>query len=192
MLAAGESKRFGEFKLLADLCGRPLIVRTVEAAIEARVGPVYAVVGYRAEDVTSALRAHGLSGVSIIYNPWYREGVSSSVKAAVFARPDLDGYIFALGDMPFVRPGTFRSLAERLGTAPIVAPAYRGRRGNPVLLSRGALGRIAALAGDVGVRALMGELEVSLVEVEDEGVVRDVDEPEDLPECGRTWAIWWA
>ncbi|MFB6490433.1 MAG: nucleotidyltransferase family protein [Thermoproteus sp. AZ2] len=182
ILAAGESKRFGGLKLLVNLCGRPLISYSVEAALAAGVGSVYVVVGREAREIAAALR--GVE-VGVIYNPWFRQGLSSSLKAAVLSAPRLDGYVVALGDMPLVRPQTYRDLVKHLGEAPIIAPTYKGRRGNPVLLDRRALPHILTLEGDIGARALLGALRVSYVEVDDPGVLIDIDEPDDLAEASR-------
>lgn len=182
ILAAGESKRFGEPKLLANLCGKPLISHSVEAALAAGVGPVYVVVGREAREMASILKNFE---VGVIFNPWFRQGLSSSLKAAVISAPRLDGYVIALGDMPLVKPQTYRELVKHLGEAPIIVPTYKGRRGNPVLLGREALPYVLALEGDIGARALLGALRASYVEVDDEGVLIDVDEPNDLAEISR-------
>ncbi|MEL9991754.1 MAG: nucleotidyltransferase family protein [Thermoproteus sp.] len=179
VLAAGESKRFGSFKLLADFCGAPVVVRAVSTVVATGL-PTYVVVGHKAEEVQRALR--GL-GVGFIYNPWYRLGLSSSLKAAVTALPNFDGYIIALGDMPLVSAGTYRALIDNAGRAPIVYPTYRGARGNPVYISRAVLPYVMELEGDVGVRALMGRLESLGVEVDDPGVLIDVDRREDVATC---------
>jgi molybdenum cofactor cytidylyltransferase len=87
--------------------------------------------------------------------------------------------------MPLVKPQTYRELVKHLGDAPIVAPTYKGRRGNPVLLNRKASSYILMLEGDIGARALLGILRASYIEIHDPGVLIDVDEPEDLAKASR-------
>ncbi|MEM1638299.1 MAG: nucleotidyltransferase family protein [Pyrobaculum sp.] len=181
VLAAGESKRFGSFKLLADFCGEPIVVRAVATATSTGL-PVYVVLGHMAGEVRRALSERGL-GVGFIYNLWYREGISSSLKAAVTALPRFHGYIIALGDMPLVSRRTYEALIDNADRAPIVYPTYRGVRGNPVYISRAVLPYIMELRGDVGVRALMGRIKSAGVEVDDPGVLIDIDERKDIRPC---------
>lgn len=180
VLAAGESKRFGEFKLSARVCGKPMLSWVLESAIASRVGPVYVVTGYNAHEV---VRLAADYDVKMVYNPWFRHGLSTSIKSAIIAAPHFDGYIFALGDMPFVRPETLRALSDNLTRAPIVYPVYRGRRGNPVLVRRDVLAFLLGLEGDVGARALLGMLRSLGIEVQDRGVVIDIDTRDDVPLC---------
>ncbi len=179
VLAAGESKRFDGFKLLADYCGEPVVVRAVKSAAAAGAGPVYVVVGHRAEEIRSAVRGAGLD-VTFVYNPWYRLGLSTSLKAALTVAPFFKEYIIALGDMPLVRPGTYRKLLAHAGAADVVYPTFRGVRGNPVAISRRVLPRALEIEGDVGVRAIIDEVYSIGIEVEDPGVLIDVDRRGDV------------
>jgi len=174
VLAAGESRRFDGFKLLADFCGEPVVVRSVRSAVSAGVGPVHVVVGHNADAVRAAVRRWGLD-VSFVYNPWYSLGISTSLKAALISAPFFERYIIALGDMPLVRAETYRELLANSGLADVVYPTYRGARGNPVLIRRSAIAKVLELQGDVGVRAVMGVLRSAGVEVGDPGVLVDID-----------------
>ncbi|MGC9130290.1 MAG: nucleotidyltransferase family protein [Pyrobaculum sp.] len=172
VLAAGGSTRFGGEKLLANFRGRPLVWWSAEASRGAGL-ETYLVVNRR--EVAEA--AGPLAGV--IYNPWWRGGLSTSVRAAVAALYDKPCVVWMLGDMPCVSPSTVRRVAEACGSG-LAVPVYRGARGNPVASARDVYGLALGLAGDVGLRALLGAVPVAYVEVEDPGVVIDVDTPEDL------------
>ena len=102
---------------------------------------------------------------------------------AVRATRDAEGWIVALADMPFIRPETIRSVAERLAAgAAIVAPRYRGQRGHPVGLAARYRAELEALTGDEGARAILKRDAglVDFVDCDDPGVLRDIDEPKDL------------
>ena len=89
----------------------------------------------------------------------------------------------ALADMPFLRPETIRVIAKGLSEgAVIAATAYRGERGHPVGFARRFLDELSALHGDQGARELLAQRAelVSLFEVDDPGVLRDIDRPSDL------------
>jgi len=183
LLAARESKRFGDGnKLLAPVDGSPIVRRAAEMVAESAVDDVVVVVGHDADRVRDAL-----DGMDVAFreNPDYPEGQSTSVREGVEAAREhgWDATVFALGDMPFVRPKTVDVLLERYeaGDASIVAAAYEGKRGNPVLFDRQHFGTLADVTGDVGGRRLVEEHDGAvLVETGDPGVTRDVDYEADL------------
>jgi molybdenum cofactor cytidylyltransferase len=112
------------------------------------------------------------------------EGMGTSLAAGVRAAAEADGWVLALADMPFLRPETIRVIAKAISDgAAIAAPAYRGERGHPVGFARRFLEELSALHGDSGARALLDRHPdwVTAYEVEDPGVLRDIDKPSDLP-----------
>ena len=172
VLAAGGSTRFGRGKLLFGYRGRPLVWWAAEALRQADV-EVYLVTARR-EVAQAAGEVNG-----VIYNPWWRLGLSTSVKAAVAALLDKRCIVWMLGDMPCVKPATVAAVAGRCKGG-LVVPTYRGARGNPVASCRDVYPLALALEGDVGLRALFGRVPVEAVEVEDPGILVDVDTPGDL------------
>lgn len=180
LLAAGTGSRFGDRnKLLAPLDGDPLVrhaARTLVAALDR----VVVVLGHEADAVGAALAA---LDVRPVHNPAFERGQSTSVAAGVGAVRDADAAVFALGDVPRVRPATVRTLvaAYRAGAGTALAAAHEGRRGNPVLFDAVHFGALADVEGDVGGRELLlGGAESALVETGDPGVLCDVDRPADL------------
>jgi len=182
LLAAGQSTRFGnENKLLVAVDGRPIVHRAAGSLLGADLSAVVAVLGHRPAAVAAAL--DGLD-VATVRNEAYARGQSTSVArgVAVARERDWDAAVFGLGDMPFVASRTVARLVEayREGTGTVLAPAYDGRRGNPVLFDRRHFEGLAAVTGDRGGRDLIEDLG-TLVDVDDPGIHRDVDEPSDLP-----------
>ncbi len=142
---------------------------------------VVLVLGHKAHDV---LREVETSDITVVINPRYEMGMSASIKAGLEAlRGAEDAVLVVLADQPFLRPQTVDGLLkayERSG-ARAVAPVFRGRRGNPVLLDLSLRGAMESLEGDRGCRELLAEIpDVLLVDVDDPGVLIDVDTPEDL------------
>lgn len=183
VLAAGSSRRFAPgMKLLADFRGRPLVRHAVEAATRSRAKPVIVVTGHRADDVERCIIG---SGARFIRNPRFAEGMASSLIAGVATLPaDIEGAVICLADMPLVKSATIDRLIDAFSHAPenmtAIAPAYEGRRGNPVLLSRALFGEIATLAGDQGARRLLRDETTLTFSTDDAGVVFDVDMIGDL------------
>ncbi|NHN49099.1 nucleotidyltransferase family protein [Halostella sp. JP-L12] len=183
VLAAGRSSRFeGGNKLLAEVDGVPIVERATRTLRESTVDDVAVVVGHEASAVTDAL-----AGVdaSVLRNENYDEGQSTSVRIGVelAEQEGWDAVVFMLGDMPFVSPSTVDAVrdAYEAGDGTIVAPAYEGKRGNPVLFGQPHFDDLAAVTGDRGGRRLIEESpDAALVETDDPGVTRDVDYEADL------------
>jgi len=109
--------------------------------------------------------------------------MSTSLQAGLRSLPaDAEAVVVVLGDQPFVEPATIDALLDeyRRSRATIVLPTYDGRRGNPVLIDRSLFARAMELRGDVGFRAIFGQ--VAEVPVNDRGVIEDIDTIEDF-EC---------
>lgn len=185
LLAAGYSRRFGSNKLLQALpagstrAGMPIALAAAHHLLEA-LPESLAVVRPRAQKLAKLLRDAGCTTV-VCKNA--SEGMGTSLAAGVRAAPDADGWVIALADMPFVLPDTVRRVTQALRSgAAIVAPSFRGQRGHPVGFARRHFSELCALRGDEGARALLAQHpdSVVLVEVEDRGVLRDIDRPSDL------------
>jgi len=185
LLAAGYSKRFGSNKLLQALpegvpeAGTPIGLAAARHFIEALPETV-AVVGPRAQKLGKLLRDAGCTTV-VCKNAG--EGMGTSLAAGVRATSDANGWIVALADMPFIRPDTIRIVAKALREgAAIAAPSFRGERGHPVGFTRRFYDELALLHGDHGARELLQQHcdRVTLYEVDDPGVLRDIDKPSDL------------
>ena len=181
--AAGSAERFGGKKLLTLIDGEPLLDHTIRALLEGGVSEVIVVVGRdaRAEierDVNSMLDPR----VRPIENPDPSRGMFSSIQEGV-AQAQGDAILVMPGDMPFVSPDTVRAVISAYARKPaIVSPRYRGKRGHPVALPPTLRDEIRA----AGARATLHEvihahpdLRVD-VDVEDRGIVRDVDRLDDL------------
>ena len=185
LLAAGTSSRFGsQNKLLATVGGEPIVRRAARTLLDSGVDPVLAVLGHEADRVRAAL--DGLP-VDTVVNEDYETGQASSVRTGVLAvreaRPDADAVLVALGDMPFVAGETVDALvaAYAAGVGTALAAAFEGDRGNPVLFDERLVDALADTDGDTGGRAILLDGEDSaLVAVDDPGVRRDVDRPEDV------------
>lgn len=181
LLAAGQSTRYeGDNKLLAEVDGEPIVRRAARTLTESPLAATVAVVGYQAAAVESALEG---TGVETRRNDAYPEGQSTSVAhgVAVARKRDWDAVVFALGDMPFVDTGTVERLLDAYadGEGSVVAPSYRGQRGNPVLFDAAHFDDLTAVTGDRGGREIVEDAG-TFVTVDDPGVHRDVDRREDI------------
>lgn len=187
VLAAGRSTRMGgPNKLLATVDGVPLVRRAAQAALASRAAPVTVVTGHMADAVAAAVAD---LPVSVVLNPDFAEGLSTSVKRGIAAVPeDAEAAVFLLGDMPRVTAATVDRLIEAYDPtrgALVVVPTANGKRGNPVLISRRFFPDLQSVVGDVGARHVLQGYPEAVVEVElGEAVALDLDTPEALAAAG--------
>jgi molybdenum cofactor cytidylyltransferase len=184
VLAAGRSTRMGgPNKLLAEINGRPLVRIAAEEALASAAHPVIVVTGHQRDKVEAALA--GL-GVTLVHNPDFAGGLSTSLRAGVAAVPDdVDGVIVCLGDMPQVNAPLIDKLIGAFDPekgALVVVPVTGGKRGNPVVWSRRFFPDLTALSGDTGARHLIASIPEAVVEVPLSGTAAlvDVDTPDAL------------
>ena len=155
VLAAGRSSRLGRPKQLLPVLGEPLIRHTLRRVLASSLDQVILVVGHEAEEVcdtVSDLR------VTCVFNPDAAAGQSTSVRAGVNAlSPAVEAAVFILGDQPGIDPAVIDVViaAWRTSGAPVAAPRYEDRMGNPVLFDRRVFPELAALEGDTGARPVV-------------------------------------
>ena len=188
ILAAGLSSRFesgsNETKLVALLSGKPLVRHVAEAALASRARPVLVITGHAAAQVKNALTDLSLS---FVFNPDYRTGLASSLKAGIAALPETAaGALVLLADMPCISAGLMDCLIEAFEASPrapfAVVPVHAGLRGNPALIGKKLFDSIKRLEGDRGARALLEAAGKDVLEwcVDDEASQIDIDSIEAL------------
>lgn len=179
ILAAGGSSRMGRPKQLLPWHGEPLVRHVATIALSSGLSPVIVVSGASHEQISQALED---LPVSIIENPDWPSGQSSSVRAGVAALPAESGSaLFLLADQPQVPPSLIQALLalHRETLAPVVAPRVGGQRANPVLFDRLTFADLMEIQGDVGGRALFWRYPVTWLEWPDENLLVDIDTEED-------------
>jgi molybdenum cofactor cytidylyltransferase len=184
VLAAGASTRMGRAKQLLSLGETTVLTRTIENVRSAGLDDIVLVLGASAEEIRRQLPQSLLEGLRIVVNHAYGQGISSSLREGLSNIDSRsDAALIILGDQPFLRPLTLHQIIDRYrgSRAQIVVPTYQGERGNPVLLDRSVFSEAMVLEGDVGCRAIFANhLEgIFKVEVEDMGVLLDLDDPAD-------------
>lgn len=185
LLAAGTSGRFGDAnKLLAPLDGEPLVGHAARTLAESSLAGVTVVVGHEAGAVREAV--DGL-GVDVRENPDFAEGQGTSIRVGVraAAAQEADAVLVALGDMPLVDPATVDLLVDAFAgsEATIVAAAFDGQRGNPVVFDSRHFEALAEFEGATGGRSVLrAATDAICVETGDPGVVQDVDSRADIEE----------
>lgn len=179
LLAAGAAKRFGGDKLLARLDDGTTIGRRSCTNLLASVSEVIAVTRAGDDALTQELVA---AGARVTVCPDAAAGMGASLAHGVRTAADVDAVIVALADMPWIRASTLAAVAGELRRGEsLVVPRYHGARGHPVGFARVHFAALAALGNDEGARELIAQSgDIRRIDVDDPGVLRDVDVPADL------------
>lgn len=107
-------------------------------------------------------------------------GMGASIAAGVAEHADAAGWLVLPGDMPLVQPRTLLAVASGLAHHPVVYAQYKGRRGHPVAFGAELYSELVQLDGDEGARRVAARYPAHGEEVDDHGVLVDVDTRADL------------
>ncbi len=179
--AAGASSRCPEGKLLKAWRGRPLLAWLLETLVEhPRVGRLLVLTGHRADEVQKIV--NNFHGAETLFNPEWSEGISSSLRLGESQIDIGEGFLVALGDVPFFSAETLESVLPTLKSNTVNVPTYQGRPGHPVYIPEWARRDWVNLQGDQGAKQLFyrwGD-RVRYLPTDDPAVVRDFDRASDF------------
>jgi molybdenum cofactor cytidylyltransferase len=183
VLAAGTGSRFGTngHKLTQRLGASSVLASTLRHAIASHL-PVIVVT---TEALADAARHH-VASRDVVVVPEVGSsnaqplGMGYSIAAGVSAWPDASGWLVMPGDMPMVQSSTMIAVASALDHHPVAYAQHRGRRGHPVGFASELYSELVVLTGDEGARRLVARYPAHGVDVDDPGVLIDVDTEADL------------
>ena len=185
ILAAGRSLRMGRSKALLQV---PHTSKTFVAQIAATLlagGVPDAIVVGRPDDEALRVEVERLqASVRFVENRAADLGGQlSSVIAGLNAadHPGTRAILVTPVDLPLITAPTVAALLTAFGegTAPVVRATHRGRHGHPVVFGRAVFAALRHADPALGAKAVLRENFVADVEVDDGGVLRDIDTPED-------------
>ncbi len=187
VLAAGESTRIGTPKLLLQIKGKSLLQHVVDNALQSKVGEVIVVLGAEATKLRRELKQRR---VKIIENASYKEGLSTSLKVGLQAvSPQARAVLALLGDQPLISHDIIDALIDKYEESGsiMVAPVYRGRRGNPVLFDSSLIPELTKVTGDKGGREIIEKhlAQLATIDFESTMIGSDIDSWDDYIEICR-------
>jgi molybdenum cofactor cytidylyltransferase len=181
VLAAGKGSRFrgDSHKLEQDIGSGSVLTSTLKNVMASRL-PFIVVT---TPPLEAAARRHVAARDVVVVpeaNGSAMLGMGYSIASGVCARCDAPGWLILPADMPLVQGATLVAVAQALDHHPVAYAQHRGRRGHPVAFAAELYSELATLSGDEGARRLTARYPAYGVEVDDPGVLVDVDTLEDL------------
>ncbi len=179
VLAAGRGRRFGaaSHKLEQPLGSTTVLSNALTRVMNSGL-PLVVVTTDRLADAVQALVAR--RDMVVISADAVGSGMGMSIAAGVQARPQAEGWLVMPADMPLVRASTLQAVARASREHPIAFAQYQGRRGHPVGFSVELYSELSRLTGDEGARRLVARYPAMPVDVDDPGVLLDIDTVDDL------------
>lgn len=189
VLAAGKGSRFADadHKLAQSLGAHSVLGTTLRHAIASELPVVVVVTEALAELARRTVAARdvvvlpevGVDGQTPL-------GMGYSIAMGVTARANAAGWVILPGDMPLVQPGSIAAVARQLNQHPVVYAQHKGRRGHPVGFAAELYSELAMLSGDDGARRLVSRYPALGLELNDPGVLVDVDTEGDLDQLRQS------
>ncbi len=177
ILAAGESKRMREPKMLLMFSGITMIEKVLGNVTSSDIDNTLVVLGAYRQSIIEIISK---LPVGSCFNDRYEEGMLSSVKCGFRNLPsDFEAVLVFQGDQPFIAPKVVNKLIEayRSSGKGIVIPVYDKKRGHPILIDRKYKDEVDKLEVREGLRALAHQFSKDVLEVEtdESGIIRDFD-----------------
>ena len=168
----------GRTKQLLPLGPKPVILHCLDSVLDAGIGDIVVVLGACRDEITAAIS--GLP-VRTMINDDPASDMAASVRLGLRAiDPASTAVLICLSDHPLVSAGTIAAIvsSHRVSSDSIIIPSYHGQRGHPTLFPLPYIEDIFRCMNLRQVIAAHAE-KVRLAEVDDEGIILDLDTPED-------------
>lgn len=183
VLAAGRGSRFlgADHKLAQRLGSATVFATTLRHAVATQLPVVVVTTQVFADVARRSVAARDVIVLPEVGTPGQEAlGMGYSISSGVSAIPDAGGWLILPGDMPMVRSDTMLEVARELADHAVVFAQHKGVRGHPVGFSAELYSELVTLRGDEGARRLVARYPAIGVEVDDPGVLIDVDTEADL------------
>jgi molybdenum cofactor cytidylyltransferase len=168
----------GSPKALLQYRGETFIDRLI--GVFSPCDEVVVVLGHHADTIRNGMKRRA----TVVVNPDPERGQLSSLQCGLSTVADADAVFFTPVDYPAIEASTIRALFPLAGT--FAMPRYQGRRGHPVLIDRGL--QTELLACRTAARDVIRAHEPQYVDVNDSGILEDVDDPAAYARLMETYA----
>ena len=181
IVAAGMSRRMGEFKPMLSLGSISVAQRVVATLSQAGVSKIVMVTGYNATMLERHLTGNGI--IFLRNEDYEHTQMFDSVKIGLrYLLDKCDRVLFTPVDVPLFTAGTVRSILD--SGAELASPMCQGKQGHPILIANRLIPEILNDCGEQGLKGAMDRCSEPLhrIDVADFGTIKDADTPEDFSE----------
>ena len=182
ILAAGESKRMGQPKMLLRWGKLTVIEHVITTFLDASIEDIVVVTGGAREQVEKVI---GQYPVRSIHNDDYETAeMLSSLQCGLRAMPNqAQATLIGLGDQPQIQEGSVRLIGEAYdeGKSRLIVPSFQMRRGHPWLVARPLWNELLEMKPPQSPRDFLNKHadEIHYVDVDTSSILADLDTPED-------------
>jgi len=182
VLAAGESKRMGQPKMLLPWRSETVLSHVIAVFRNAGVDDICVITGGAREQVEILVAT---LGVRSVHNEEYTNGeMLSSIQCGIRSLPlQTQGMLIGLGDQPQVQEGSVQKVCEsyRESKSNIVVPSYQMRRGHPWLVARPLWDGLLKIKSPRSPRDFLNDHadQIQYVNLDDPCILADLDTPDD-------------
>ena len=181
ILAAGESKRMGEPKMLMTW-GKSTVLQTVIFTLQASgMTDILVVTGGACRQVEALV---GKSVQTIFNQDYANDDMLLSLQVGLKAKTrESSAALICLGDQPQIQEKSVRAVCESFNREKrgIIVPSYENRRGHPWLVARSFWDEILKMQPPQSPRDFLNAhaREIKYVSVDTPAILQDLDTPED-------------
>ncbi|HSJ88264.1 MAG TPA: nucleotidyltransferase family protein [Anaerolineales bacterium] len=182
ILAAGESKRMGQPKMLLAWGKTTVLGQVIATFRQAGIEHIFVVTGGARQEVDQIVNQYGARS---IFNHEYANGeMLSSLQLGLMAQMDqVRATLIGLGDQPQVQVASIELMCEtfRDKKSKLIVPSYQHRRGHPWLVERSLWQELLALKSPQSPRDFLNQHAeaIEYVEVNTPTILADLDTPKD-------------
>ena len=181
IMAAGESRRFGSCKLLADIDGKPMLQHSIELAQSTNAALIRVVTGRWHQEIKQAQTSGVIDGIGLIYNSDWQQGLGTSIATGVSQIASLcDEVLVLLADQVSISGEDIERLRLRDDKNQIACASYSQTLGPPAIFPAQFFPELEKLSGDTGAKALLAEQTAIDCQVDIPNAAFDIDFQSDL------------
>jgi len=180
ILAAGESKRFGKAKQLAEIDGSFMLQRVIDQCSEIEGVDAYVVLGARSEQIQHKIN---FENVSVLYSPNWSEGIGATLASVTTELSELyEGLMFVAGDQPLLGAAQLKPMITSWleNTNSICCAQYDNTIGIPAIFPKKLFAGLMTLRGDSGAKGILLNAASELQTFFMPEAKIDIDYPDDL------------
>ena len=184
ILAGGKSSRFKTNKMESLISGKPVLQKTIESFLN-HTNKIVIITGhYNVDYIKEFIKENE---IEVVHNELHEQGMFSSVQKGV-SRVNGD-FLLTPGDYPNINQETINTLINSEGV--IRVPTFRGRKGHPIFIDKSLIKELLNEPKESNLKVFRDRHQVTYIEVDDEGILQDIDYQEDLKKLKGKVRIKW-